>query len=298
MNVRCDFLKAALIIYVSSTLVAVITAGIIAWENIASHNLAIATGTLVAANIAFLIQLKFELQGSNSRDHVSFEFTIDRSVPSIRQWNYTGTPGWRITVETGASSWLTASNPAAFNNDREILTADFALFCLLCFLTIQEFDWQLQKTTYRSKGLGTGMRVEPLSKDDECSGFDEDWLKAALTKSGNMFAGAHLTLSSGKLRLPPQSTIEIQRKSVVIRNPVCQISWHLEDTPAVVSYMQPSSGGQTPQLASGGARFETRMSGFTVEVLYYRSRSQRPDIGKYRDWVSRVLADAHEWFES
>lgn len=143
-----------------------------------------------------------------------------------------------------------------------------------------------------------GIRVEPLSKDNECSGFDENYLKAALTKSGNMLAGAPLHLPAGRLRLPPRSTVEIARKSIVIRNPVCRISWHLEGVPAVLSHIRPGTGGKAPQLASGEPRFETRMSGFSTEVVYFRLRSQRPDIGKYRDWVSRVLADVHEWFES
>ena len=106
MSVRRDLLKYALIVNVASLLLACITA---AWENAASRNLSLATGTLAAVAINFLIQLPFELQGSKDLDHVSTESTIDRGVPSIRQWNYTGTPGWRIGIETGASSWLAAA---------------------------------------------------------------------------------------------------------------------------------------------------------------------------------------------
>ncbi len=73
------------------------------------------------------------------------------SGPSIRQWNYTGTPSFRIGIETGASKWLAANNAAAFTGDRDLLTSHFALFSLLCFLTVQEFDWQLRELTYRSK---------------------------------------------------------------------------------------------------------------------------------------------------
>ncbi len=298
MSVRWDYLKLALVFNVSFTLLAVMTAAILAWENAASRNLALATGTLAAVAINFLIQLPFELQGSKSLDHVSTESTIDRSAPFIRQWNYTGTPAWRMTVETRASDWLVANNAAAFNTDREILSADFALFSLLCFLTTQEFDWQLRKVKYESKGFGTGTTVQSISCDQECSAFEEKYLRAALNKSGNIFAGAPLLLASGRFRLPPKSTIEIARSSIVIQNPVCRISWHLEDTPAVLSHIQPGTGGDAPQLPSNEARFETRISGFRIEVTYFRLRSQRPDIGKYRDWVSRVLAGVHEWFES
>jgi hypothetical protein len=298
MSVRWDFLKLALIFNVSFILLAVITAAILAWENAASRNLALATGALIAGAVPFLIQLQFELQGSKDLDHVSTEFTIDRTVPSIRQWNYTGTPSWRMVIETHASDWLVAKNAAAFNADREVLSSDFAVFSLLGFLTVQKFDWQLRKVTIRSQGLGTGFMSQPISRDKECRRFDESDLRAALTNGGNMFAGAPLTLSSGTLRLPPKSTIEIGRKSIVIRNPICRISWHLEDIPFVLSNMQPGSGGETPGLPSGEPRFETRMKGFRVEVIYFRLRSQSPDIGKYRDWVLRVLTDVHEWFES
>ncbi len=298
MSSRLDTFRLLVYAYVFSTLVAIITAAVIAWKNARFTNLSLATGTLGAASTAFLIQLFFELRDSKDRDHVSTEFTIDRSVPSIRQWNYTGTPSWRIGVETNASGWLVANNLLAFSNDLELLTSDFAMFSLLCFLTAQEFDWQLRKITYRSKGFGTSTLVSPISKDEECSSLDEGTLRAALIKSGNLFAGAPLLLVSGKLRLPPESTIEITRKSIVIRNPVCQVTWHREDESTVLSHMQPGTGGESPQLPSGAPKFETRMSGFNVEVLYYRWRSQRVDIGKYRDWVSRVLADVHEWFES
>ena len=140
--------------------------------------------------------------------------------------------------------------------------------------------------------------VSPISKDQECTSFDEVGLRAALSKSGNLFAGAPLLLTSGRLRLPPKSTIEITRKSIVIDNPVCQVSWRLEDKPIVLSHMQPGAGGDSPQLKTGSPKLETRMSGFNVEVLYHRWRSQRVDMGQYRDWVSRVLADVHQWFES
>jgi hypothetical protein len=140
--------------------------------------------------------------------------------------------------------------------------------------------------------------VSPVSKEGEYRGFDEKDLRTALNKSGNMFAGAPLHLASGKLRLPPNSTIEIARKSIVIQNPVCSVTWRLEDTPSILSHMQPGTGGETPLLPSGGAKLETRMSGLSVEVLYHRWRSQRVDIAKYKDWVAHLLADAHEWFES
>jgi hypothetical protein len=269
---------------------AIATAAVLAWDNSASRNLALATGALGGAAIGFLIQLSFELQSSQSRDHVSTEFTIDRSVLSIRQWNYTGTPGWRIGIETGASGWLVTNNVAAFDNDREMLTADFALFSLLSFLTVQEFDWQLRKTMYRSGGLGLSTIVQSVSKDNECTSFEEKDLSAALSKAGNMFAGAHLTLSSGRLRLPPKSTIEMARRAIVIQNPVCRISWNFEAIPTVLSHASPSTGGEVPLLESGQPKLETRMNGFSIEVVYFRYRRSCGDKPRQHPnrWTNNV----------
>ena len=92
-------------------------------------------------------------------------------------------------------------------------------------------------------------------------------------------------------------SLDIARRSIVIQNPVCRIRWNL-DTNVVLSHVQAGTGGETPSLPTGGPRFETRMGGFNTEVTYFRFRSQNSEIAKYRDWVSRVQADMHEWFES
>jgi hypothetical protein len=54
MSDRWDFFKMAAIAYVVSSLLAIITAAIVSWENAASRNLALATGTLGAAPPRFL----------------------------------------------------------------------------------------------------------------------------------------------------------------------------------------------------------------------------------------------------
>jgi hypothetical protein len=298
MSARQDFLKYVRILNVACLSVAVFTAMVLAWENAALRNLSLATATFVAVVLSFLIQLPFELQRSQEVDHVSTEFTVDRSAPWIRQWNYTGTPAWRMGTETGASTWIVANNAEAFKGDRELLNADFAIYSLLCFFTIQEFDWQLRKQTYRSRGFGTGFAVHSISKDNECTAFTEEDVRAVLARSGNIFAGAPLRLFSGKWRLPAKSTVEVSRKSITIQNPVCRVLCYFDDSPAVLSHVKPGTGGQAPTLASGEPQLETRMTGFTIEVTYFALRSQTPDITKYRDWVSRIRSDAHEWFES
>lgn len=108
---RMDIVKFALIINIAAIVVSLVTAGVVAWTNAGSRNLALAVGTFVAAVFLFLIQLPFELQRSVVRDWLSTSITIDRAKPEIRQWVYSSPPG--------ASSWLASNNPAAFSGDRE-----------------------------------------------------------------------------------------------------------------------------------------------------------------------------------
>ncbi len=291
-----DFLKVSLIANIIAIIVAATTAGILAWQNAASRNLALAGGTLVAAMVLFVIQLRFELQRSVSYDHISTELTVDRSRPSIRQWMYVD-PRWRILAEVGASDWLAANNPAAFAHDREKLTLDMVIFSLVSFLATEEYDWQLKKVTYKGKASGTLTTLEPVSKSEECSSFNESDLKSLLSRAGNLFANAPLTGFSGRLCLPPKSTIEISARSLVIQNPICRLSFDIEPSGGIFG-MQPGTGGQVPQLPGGGSQFETRPIGLNVETTYFALRAQHRQLGKYREWCSRVISGAREWFQN
>jgi hypothetical protein len=63
------------------------------------------------------------------------------------------------------------------------------------------------------------------------------------------------------------------------------------------SFMQPRTGGQTPQLPGGEAQFETRLLSLRVETTFFALRSQHRQMGRYRDWSARVVRAAHDWFE-
>jgi hypothetical protein len=290
-----DTLKIALVLNLIAAAIAVSTAIALAWRNAESRNLALAAGTLSAAMILFVIQPRFELQRSVTRDHISASFTIDHAQPAIRQWEYTG-GGWRIPVETGASNWLAAHNPHAFGDSANTLISDLAVHSLVSFLGAQEFDWQLRKVEYKARPFGTTFLVQPVSKEVECRIYSETELKSLLGATGNTFAEA-FHLISGRLCLPPKSTLEISRSSVLIRNPICQISFNLE-LPGNVFYTQPGTGGQVPMLPDGQHRYETHQFGFAIEEITFALHAQSREASRYRDWLSRVAADCHEWFEN
>lgn len=291
-----DVLKLALICNVAAIIIVLVTAGFIAWENTGSRNLVIATGTLLAAMILFITQLSFELRRSISYDQINIELTIDRAKPEIREWKY-NSGGWRIGIETSASSWLANNNSNAFNQDREKLTVDMAIFSLISFLTHELYDWQLKKVIYSGKTTGTLITTNPVSKDDECSSFDVNDLTTRLSEAGNLLAGGPLSIISGRLCLPPKSTIKISARSLIIENRICQMVFNFEPSGAAFN-AKPGTGGQVEQLPGGGSRYETRQVAVRVMTTFFALRSHHWHGGKYREWCSRVIGGAGEWFES
>ena len=293
-----DIVRVALVVNVIAVGIALGTGSVVAWQNAGSRNLALATGAVAAAMVLYLIQLPFELRRSVSYDHVSTELTIDRSKPSIRQWKYGDNSAWRIHAETRASSWLTQNNRQAFEQDRAKLTTDLVLFSLVSFLAAEEHDWQLRKVTYTSKSTGSLTTIEPVSKSEECSLVTNMDLQSLLSQAGNLFANAPIfPIPKRGLCLPPGTKIDISANSLVMKNPIYQFSWTIKH-PGAVNHMQPGTGDATPQLPSGGSQFETRFIGLNVETTYFALRAHHRDSGKYREWCSRLISDAREWFQS
>jgi len=299
---RIDVIQAVLILNIAAIVISLATAVVVAWTNAGSRNLALAVGAFVAAALLFLIQLPFELQRSVVRDRISTSITIDRAAPEIRQWAYSPTTAswatWRMPIETGASSWLASNNAAAFNGDRAKLTADFVLYSLVRFFTAWEFDWQLRNVTYKGTGSGTIMTTNPQSKPNECTTLSAAQITTLLSGSSNSFAGVQPAISGGRsICLPPDSTLAVRDRTLVVRTPICQMSF-TADLADALNYSQPGSQGQTPQLPSGGARYETRWVAFDIETTYFALRAQHRQSAKYHDWCTRVISHAREWFES
>src|SRR6266850_7069160 len=178
--------KAALIMSLIAISIGLAAAIMVAWDNSGSRNLALGTGTLAAATILFVLQLPFELEKSTVLDHVSTEFTIDRGVPTMGRWQ--DTPGMRWVAHSQASKWLSENNLAGFDNQDNRLESDFPLFSLVSFLTIQEFDWQIKKMSYKGKVLGgIGYIAQSVSNEKDCTMFTEGELRAKFAEANNVF---------------------------------------------------------------------------------------------------------------
>src|SRR5450631_1653216 len=76
-----------------SGVVLLVTSCVIAYHNQGSRNIALGTGALVAAIIAFCLQLWFELKPLTRDDQVSFAYSADFRDGGMRQWDYTKVGG-------------------------------------------------------------------------------------------------------------------------------------------------------------------------------------------------------------
>jgi len=273
--------------------VAIVTAIIVAMNNAGSKNMPLAVAALVGVTIGYLIQLPFELSRSVSHETIGLDLVIDRLQPVLRQWVYSNSgAGWRIGAEVGASNWLTQKDPKAFDQleQRDKAAKDMLLFSLLSFVSAEEFDWQLERKSYGSLQTTRG-----VSEPRECSSFAEPDLRERLRSAHNDFADAPFIVASGKLCLPPGTTLEISADTVTLQNPFCRIVFVAEHPSHAILNVDPESHGYIP-LPSGEPRFEIRTMGLNVETTFFALRAQHRDSGRYRAWAARIVDGARAWF--
>jgi hypothetical protein len=292
-----DNLKILLVVGILAMVFTLLSLGSVVWANAGSRNLTLAAAALTSAILFFVIQLAFELRGSEDTDFISVELTIDRAKPEIRQWKYPTHTNWRIHAEIEASDWLKTHMPDLFNTDREKVHNNLVIFSLVSYLASTQYDWQLKSTKFKGSTTGTLTTYQKQSKPHECAIFSQEILDAHLIQAGNAYAGAPLKLVAGPICFPPKTTLVISATDLVLKNPFGSISFTLEPSGSI-SYMKPGTGGEVPQLPDeGGAQFETRITGFRIKSEEYGIRAHHKKADLYRSWRTRLINGAQTWFE-
>jgi hypothetical protein len=120
-----DWAVVALVLGVIGLVAGIGLVGTVVFANIGARTLVTAWTATLAATLALLVSLYFDLRGKSETTSMSAEYTVDRLEPQIRQWAYPNSgAGWRITGEVGASERLASVNPDAFRGDLAKLTTD------------------------------------------------------------------------------------------------------------------------------------------------------------------------------
>jgi hypothetical protein len=289
-------MKIAIWLGGSALAIALVCAFYVMWGNLSSRNIGLATATLFAASVLFIIQLWFELRGSTEVDHITVEYTVDHQFPGIYQFGAADAQLFKMSAESMASQWLATHNPNGFAEQR--VQPDMAIASLFYHARSDFSDWQMRVIQYKGRTpLGRMKMMQPLSKPNECSIFSLNNVKDILKRAGNVFADAEIPqLATPTLCFPPGTKIVAAASGLTFRNPVYELEFVLDESGGR-SYVDPNSKAVTVSQFNGKNRYETFTSGFTVNIKYSDLHSWDRNRERYRDWVTRFVSGAHRWFE-
>jgi hypothetical protein len=310
VNSAMSWFHDSLAVWIIAGIVGLIIFGVavvlIAASNLGSRNIGVATGALAGALILYLVQVPFELQRTVEVNLISVEYTIDRvAPPSIRQYRDYRSGGAptppspalfvdvRVPFEIAASQWLAAHNPSVFATDRDRVLSDFVIFNLLGFILSNEFDWQIKKQVYRGAG-DIYYKTQPVSPRSQCTMFTDTEVRARLVAAGNLFAEAPFTIGMAWLCLPPRSTLQVADGSLVLRNPICELSFSVDLKNRSISAKPQRQAAPQP---GGSEQLETHLFGLEATATYFPLRAQHGNMATYRAWLARIVDGAHKWFE-
>jgi hypothetical protein len=278
-----DPVRIALWLGGASLTIALICATVITLYNGNSRNLGLALGAVGGAVILFVVGVYFELQGSKTTDDFGIEFTIDLSKKEIRRTAYS-TPMQQLNAlmfDHDVSKIFASSDVPSEPNDEVIKAAkEVAVASVVAYIVQQQFDWQLDSITLRSKTGAIVMTGAPLSGESKCTVIKISEIEQKLKNSGNRFSELSIFKFRPTICLPPQSTMTITDHSVVLDSPVCTLLFD-------ISFMAGSfDRGASTTL------FRTRAS-----ATYSALRAQAADKSSYQAWARRTIDGAKQWYE-
>jgi hypothetical protein len=284
----------------------------IGFRSNASPTLVLATATMVSAVAFFALHLLFALSPTESVSVFGAEVTIDHSQPGIWYSKKHGDDIFGRSIEYHVGKWLAQHKSELFsrragedvldNTNTDKIARDLSLYSVLVYMALNEPAWNLNTVTLRTKEGTVRQRPQgPSGKD--CTNLDEAKIQSLLSNAGNVFAGAEPAafshLSVVPLCLPPETRISLTASDLILENPFCRISLHLEEPTVSVSMsnVEPGSGAVLTPLKNGQGRFESRLIGVRVHVRHSALRSQHADSAKYRAWSERLVRGVQRWFE-
>ena len=294
-----DYLEIVHYLVWIAGVVVVVAALILAFENRASRNLPLATGVVVGAVTAFLIQVSFEATSTTRSHHLSFAYTFDLAKKELRA-DYSKitdmvlTTG-RLSTEIDAGQWIFTAIPSMNEGDRRKVVSDFTLLSTLAYFGQGDRDWQWRTRNYNAPTLGFSS-IMPLSRPSECTKVTDQEIRALLRKAGNSFADMPHKIAFTDICLPPNTALDISSTAVILRNPVVRIELTIDD-PGGGNYIQPGSTTmEVPQLPDGHPRFETYLRALNIEITFSRFRANHPLREKYEQWSKSVVERLNIWF--
>jgi len=300
-----DPVKWALWVGCAGLAIVVVCFVYVVWVNAGSRNLALGFGALVGACVIFVLQLVFEIRGSQTVADFASEFSFDRSTQTVRSLksflprNISGDSLSNLVVEDEASKLLHQQRTVMKSDDIPAVAKDLTLVSIISVFLSDLPDWQLDAATYKTV-MGTMKLWFRTSTPDKCTLITTKEIKEKLRAAGNIFASIDRFGLGNDFCAPPGYALEITPTSVSLRGLVSTLSFAVRTPFASMDYGNPATIAQaivtqTPvtlsgeTLADGAPRYVNITLTGRVTVDYSPYRAQYKDVDKYRAWTSRAI---------
>ena len=307
-----DFLEWVVRVGAAAAIILIVAAVIVAYQNLGSRTIALATSALVGFVVTLVVQLWFELRPSTSEDQVSFAYTTDFQERQIRQWDYTKAAGdgktdalgptaalvggSRIGFEVEAGKWLFAEHESAVKDRPDRVASDLAIFSLVAFFGHVERDWQMKYRRYNNPAMPHAM-IGGISSPDQCSVVTEQDLRRQLGTAGNLFAASPSRLALADICLPRGTSMRVGSNQIALRNRAFEIVFALEDTgQRGANHSLPLAPMQRPKLANGTFQYDTRGLSFDVRTTFPALHAYDRNRPAYEAWSARLVEHLKAWF--
>lgn len=269
--------------------VALACAFLIVLANGSSRNLGLGLGALVGAVVLFAVQMLFELRGATASEDIFIEAMIDYQTKSVRSVQPNPYGSRNAFIEAAASKELAGKTPPLTADAAPIIVRDLAVLSVLHLMFLEQQDWQVDLSRFKTVRGGETRIWTNLSKKDECSSFSAAVVREKLLKAGNIFADA---LSEGipeKICLPPGAKLDVTANSVIITNDVYRLTViFIEPFLSMTSFDPASPTAPMPKLADGSMRFRNVMVGGRITTEVSDLHAQARDLPKYQAWSKRL----------
>lgn len=268
---------------------------VVIYQNSESKTLVFAFSAVVGATCLFVLNMFFELRDSPHKDVVQTQISIFHDRPEVAPWLYPSSSKGRILLDKKASDWLAKKAPSIFKKEPLRINEDMLMYSLVGFFLSEENDWK--KTSKSFVGLSSSFfRTKEEQKGNDTF-FSKEIFAKMLSDSKNVFANVTYDVIVDGVFLPPKSKLTINKNVLHITNPFCSVFFSLEESGAT-SYCEPGSRvAHAATMDNGTPKHETRYFNINIDILYKGLRSSNKVTPVYKEWIKKLVKNAHCWFE-
>lgn len=283
-------LKLFLIVNSACITLALVCTLVLAIANSGSRNLALASGTFLAASVLYFVQLFFELRSEEQVTRIMpLRVRLDRQENRIGYLQYLGESHPGAGSETWAGRWLFEKGKTS---DIKKAANDILLFDVFALLTGGLPFWEGEMLTHVDPDTGhRSFQGSGVIKPGDAY-YDFRLIKAKFTKAQNLLADYEKLMWLPQWYLPPRTRFDVNANSLELKNPFCSIRFTIEDLGRSSSNAPGTM--EAPEISPGVPRYIWHDFGVTITTRISRYRAHHRQKEKYQKWLSLMTSHVEE----